>query len=376
MKSYLLLCLLTLPVTGLADDTSQTYHGQPADSTLSADDATGYVDQVVKDWLASQSSSNSPKIGPRDLSKLAAQIKALGMSNLIAAFGKTTPDTAYRMNVPINPQEEIKRSIIEKALSITAGTTDIDALLGLYDTRPLVLSVLMDHPEWDSDPRVTDFISAHLDQLPDAYKQSDIAPTTLLLLAARNPSSSIQTKLDATVADAVGNDGHYPDSHLYINLLTVLSEIPNATIEKHVPDIFTVLAARAKSPLTDVYNDVSPENVFTQLQLANMAINKPTFFADQKTKDAILKLSAAAQDSGFKGARVLIPAAVCGSNTDLIKLAHDAGGSNLSPMDKNLATKYLASINVPPGLDSTNKIISSGTTAGYDPVKCTWTFQN
>src|SRR5258708_340123 len=84
------------------------------------------------------------------------------------------------------------------------GAADIDALLGLYDTRPLVLSVFMDHPEWDSDPRVTDFVSAHLDQLPDAYKQSDIAPTPLLLLAAGNPSSGVQTKLDATVTDAVG----------------------------------------------------------------------------------------------------------------------------------------------------------------------------
>ncbi len=153
-------------------------------------------------------------------------------------------------------------------------------------------------------------------------------------------------------------------------------------IEKHVPEIFTILAARAKSPLTDVYNDVSTENVFTQLQLANMATTKPAVFADQQAKDAILKLAAAAQNAGLQDARVLIPAAACGDKPSLKKLLDlyrnpTSNGTNVSPngaaMEHNLAKKYLATIVCQRDGDKITQVTDHIDQAVYDPAGCIWT---
>jgi hypothetical protein len=358
---------------GIADDSADTYNGQPVDSNLSTDDANAYVDLVVKKWFDSVPSGSIPKIGPQDLIKLATAIRRVGVPDLISAYSHTAPDAAYRMNVELDPQNEIKRAVVEKALSLTATASDIDSLIGLYDTRPLILNVLVDHSEWDSDQRVIDFLVSNLDQINEAYKKSDLAPTRLLQLAARNSAPAVQSKLDAVLTDATQNDGNYPNAHLYLNLISIDTLTPSPTIAKHLPDIFAVLPSRAKSPPSDIYNEISPENVFTQLQLGNMATNKPVLFADQKTRDAILKLASAAEDGGFQGARVLVPAAVCGDKKALVKLVDLYHDSETTEMERNLARKFLETIAYHGAGDKLANVVTQIGTATYDPATCTWT---
>ena len=141
----MILCFLAIAITvGIADEPNSSndeYNGQPVGPALSPEAANGYVDSVVKAWLDSRPAGGSSKIDPEDLIKLATAIKRLGMANLVAAYGQTTPDMLYKVNAAINPQDEIKRAALEKALSLTATVSDIDALLGLYDSRPLILDV-------------------------------------------------------------------------------------------------------------------------------------------------------------------------------------------------------------------------------------------
>jgi hypothetical protein len=384
--SFIILSLLVLAIAaGLAEDTGSSvdqYNGQPVGPALSPDDANGYVDSVVKNWVASKLPNSNSKIGPEDLIKLVTSIKRLGMADLAAAYGQTAPDVLYRVDAAINPQDEIKRAVLEKALSLTATTSDIDALLGLYDSRPLILDVLNDHPDWDADPRVSNFLTTHLDQIQDAYKASDLAPTRLLSLAARNTSPTVQGKLDSLIADATTNDSNYSNSHLYLNLITVYAQVPCPVIAKHLPDIFAILATHAKSSPSDVYNEVSVRDVFLQLQWAlqfgsawkgNMTSASAALFSDQKAKDAILKLAAAAEDSGFNGiasTSVLVPAAACGDKPSLKKLAeicHDSNGAISS-----MAKKYLITINCQSAGDKLPQVIDHIDTATYDPATCTW----
>lgn len=386
----LVLCLWALaPAIGLADDPSSpsdTFNGQPIGPTLAPDDANGYVDSVVKAWLASRPAGGSSKIGPEDLIKLATAIKRIGVTNLVAAYGQTAPDALYKINAAINPQDEIKRAVLEKALRLTATASDIDALLGLYDSRPLILDVFNDDPEWDADIRVSNFLVTHLDQIQDAYKVSDLAPTRLLTLAARNASPAVQSKLDSLIADATANDSNYSNSHLYLNLITVFAQAPSPVIARHLPDIFTVLASRAKSSPSDVYSELSVRDVFLQLQWAlqfgsawkgNITAASAALFADQKAKDAITKLARAAEDSGFNGlapATVLVPAAACGDKAALKKLAdlsHDPNNNTA-----NTAKKYLATIICPRDGDKMNQIIDHITDAVYDSATCAWTISN
>jgi len=369
----------------IADDPgtpADTYNGQPLGPALLTDDANGYVDSVVKAWLASRPDGGSSKIGPEDLIKLTSAIKRIGMANLVAAYGRTAPDVLYKVNAVMNPQDEIKRAVLEKALSLTATASDIDALLGLYDSRPLILDVFNDHPEWDTDPRVSNFLAARLDQIPDAYKASDLAPTRLLILATRNTSSAVQGKLDSLITDATANDSNYSNSHLYLNLITVYAQAPSPVIAKHLPDIFTVLAGRAKNSPSDVYSDASVRDVFLQLQWTllygetwkgNMTSASAALFTDQRSKDAILKLAAAAEDSGFNGlapTAVLVPAAACGDKPSLKKLA-DLGHDPNSAIS-SMAKKYLITINCPSTGDKLTQIIDHIDTATYDPATCTW----
>lgn len=387
---FIILCILALAImSGIADDqdsSADTYNGQPVGPTLSADDANGYVDSVVKAWLASRPAGGSSKIGPEDLIKLTTVIKRIGMANLVAAYGQTAPDVLYKVGAAMNPQDEIKRAVLEKALSLTATTSDIDALLGLYDSRPLILDVLNDHPEWDADPRVSNFLTTRLDQIPDAYKASDLAPTRLLILAARNASPTVQGKLDSLLTDAAGNDSNYSNSHFYLNLITVYAQAASPVIAKHLPDIFTLLASRTKISPSDIYNEVSMRDVFLQLQWAlqygeawkgNMATASPALFSDQKTKDAINKLAEVAEDSGFNGITpitVLIPAAACGSKPALKKLAdlyHDPNSNTA-----NLAKRYLMTILCQRDGDKMSQIVNHIDDAVYDPATCGWTIPN
>lgn len=363
-----------------------THNGQPVGPALSADDANGYIDNVVKTWLSTKSSNSSPKIGPEDLIKLANQIKQLGMANLVAAYGQTAPDVLCKVDVVIIPQDEIKRAVLEKALSLTATASDIDALLGVYDSRPLILDVFNDHPEWDVDPQMSNFLATHLDQIQDAYKASDLAPTRLLTLAARNTSSAVQSKLDSLLTDATTTDSNYSNAHLYLNLIAVYAQAPNPAIAKHLPDIFAILTSRAKSAPSDVYSEVSVRDVFLQLQWAlqfgnawkgNITTASTTLFSDQKTKDAVLKLAGAAQDSGFNGlapTAVLVPAAACGDKPALKKLAdlyHDPNSNTA-----NLAKKYLMTIICQRDGDRMSQIVDHIDDAVYDPATCGWTIPN
>jgi len=374
---------------GMADnpgDPPSTYNGQPIGPALSADDANGYVDSVVKAWLTSRPAGGSSKIGPEDLIKLVTSIKRLGVADLVAAYGQTAPDVLYKVDAAMNPQDEIKRAVLEKTLSITATASDLDALLGLYDSRPLILDVLNDHPEWDSDPRVSNFLITRLDQIPDVYKASDLAPTRLLILAARNTSSAVQGKLDSLITDATANDSNYSNSHLYLNLITVYAQVPSPVITKHLPDIFAILASRAKSTPSDVYSDVSVRDIFLQLQWSlqygeawkgNMTSASAALFTDQRSKDAILKLAAAAEDSGFNGlapTAVLVPAAACGDKPSLKKLADFYHDPNTNTA--NTAKKYLATIICQRDGDKINQIVDHVGDAVYDPTTCAWTIPN
>lgn len=383
----LVLCLWGLATTiNTADDPSDTFHGQSIGPTLTPDDADGYVDSVVKNWLSTRPAGGSSKIDLEDLIKLATVIKRLGMGNLVAAYGQTAPDVLYKVNATMNPQDEIKRAVLEKALSLTATASDIDALLGLYDTRPLILDVFNDHPEWDVDPRVSSFLVTRLDQIPDAYKASDLAPARLQMLAARSAAPAVQSKLDSLITDATANDSNYANSHLYLNLITVFAQVPNPVISKHLPDIFTVLASRAKSSPSDVYSEVSVRDVFLQLQWVlqfgsawkgNMATASVALFADQKTKDAVIKLASAAGDGGFNGlasTAVLVPAAACGDKAALKKLtdlSHDPN-NNIA----NTAKKYLATVICQRDGDKVNQIVDHIDDAVYDSAACAWTIPN
>jgi hypothetical protein len=389
-KLLLILSLSILAMdANIADDLgspTDTYKGQPIGPTLTPDDANGYIDNVVKTWLSTKSPNSSPKIGPEDLIKLASTVKRLGVANLAATYGQTAPDVLCRVNVEMNPQDEIKRSVLEKALSLTATAPDIDTLLGVYDSRPLILDIFNDHPEWDADPRVGNFIVSNLDQINEAYKKSDLAPTRLLTLAARNTSPAVQSKLDSLLTDATTNDSNYPNCHLYLNLITVYAQVSSPVIAKHLSDIFTVLASRAKSTPSDVYKEVSVRDVFLQLQWGiqygnswkgNMATASSALFVDQKSKDAILKLAGAAQDSGFNGlapTAVLVPAAACGDKPELKKLAdlyHDPNSNTA-----NLAKKYLMTIICQRDGDRISQIVDHIDDAVYDPATCAWTIPN
>lgn len=386
MKSlFIILSFLVLAIAaGRADDPvslADQYNGQPVGPALSPDDANGYVDSVVQAWLTSRPAGGSSKIGPEDLIKLAASIRRLGVTDLVAVYGQTAPDVLYKVNAMMNPQDEIKRAVLEKALGLTATTSDIDALLGLYDSHPLILDVLNDHPEWDADPRVSNFLTTRLDQIPDAYKASDLAPTRLLILAARNASPAVQGKLDSLLTDATGNDSNYPNAHFYLNLVTVYAQNPNPVIAKHLPDIFTVLASRAKTTPSDVYQEVSVLDVFIQFEWTlqygtswkgNMAAATAALFSDLKAKDAVLKLASAAGDSGSQGARVLVPAAACGDKKALLKLVDLYHDSSITEMERNLAKKYLETIVCQRAGDKLPLVVTHVETATYDPATCTW----
>jgi len=381
-----ILCLLILGIiVGLADDTGSSadqYNGQPIGPTLPPDDANGYVDSVVKAWLASRPVGGNSKIGPEDLIKLATAIKRIGVTDLVAAYGQTAPDVLYKVDAAMNPQGEIKRAVLEKALSLTATASDIDTLLGLYDSRPLILDVFNDHLEWDADTRVSSFLTTRLDQVPDAYKASDLAPTRLLSLAARNTSPAVQSKLDSLLADATANNSNYPNAHLYLNLIAVFAQAPSPAIAKHLPDIFAILASRAKSSPSDVYSEVSVRDVFLQLQWAlqygeawkgNITTAAAALFADQKTRDAVTKLASAAENSGFNGlapTAVLVPAAACGDKVALKKLAE---ASKQPDNNSAFAKKYLATINWQGTGDKISQIVNHIDDAVYEPTTVTWT---
>src|ERR1700677_3798129 len=140
------------------DSSDDTYNGQPIGTAMTTDDAGAYIDSIVKTWLNSAPSGGTPKFGPEDMARLSGEAKRVGMPNLLAAYGKTAPDTAYHMNVTAVPQNEITRSVIEKAISLIATPSDLDSILSVYDQRPLILAVLNDHPEFDGDSHVTDFL--------------------------------------------------------------------------------------------------------------------------------------------------------------------------------------------------------------------------
>jgi len=375
--------LLLLP--GFADGpavNSDTYNGQPVGSALSSDDAAGYVNQVVKDWMATKSSTSTTKINSSEVSALAVKIQPLGLTNLLAVYRKTAPDTMYRVNALLNQQDEIERVVVENAVSMTATSSDLDAVLGVYASRPLILDALIDHPEWDSDPRVGNFLATSLDQLNDAYKSSNLAPTRLLELAARNPGQDVQSKLDTVIGDAVSNDANYPNAHLYLNLITIQGLIPSPIVAKHLPDIWVVLSKRAKTPPGDIYNEVAVQDAFVQLQWllqygapwkGNMASAAGALFADQKVKDAVLKMAQAVENGG---ARVLVPTAACGDKNALKKLAelsHNGGDPKPSGMDRNFGTKYLETVVCKHEGDKLAEIVNHIDDATYDSASCTWT---
>jgi len=258
--------------------------------------------------------------------------------------------------------------------------------LGLYDAHPLILEVLVEHPEWDSDPRVTDFLVAKMDQISDAYKKSDLAPGYLLTLAARNTSQAVQSKWDSFLTDATTNDSHYPNGHLFVDLVTTYARTGNPVLSRHLSDVFAVLGNRVKSSASDPFNEISSRDFFLQVQWAlqfgtawkgNMTTAAAALFGDQKTKDAVTKLASAAEDSGFNGlapTAVLIPAAACGDKAALKKLAdlsHDSN-SNIA----NSAKKYLATVIYQHDGDQMSQIVDHIDGAIYDPATCIWTIPN
>jgi hypothetical protein len=342
----LILCLTTFTITARADDTPS--------ATLSPDDAVAYIDVVVKKWI--EVNPNHGKIDLQSAGALVADVQRVGVTSLIAAYRITAPDTGYRVNVPLDQKEELKRAVLEKALSATASSSDINTLLAVYDERPLILEVFTDHADWDSNASVTDFLAAHLqhDPIAAAYQKSDLAPLHLLLLAARSHAADVADKFDGLLSDITQNSTSYKNTHLFTHLIAVNGLMPNTIIPKHLPDLLVTLASRAHFPPSDIYNDVQSFTVFSP-QLMDWAIAHPTTFTDPATKDAMLKLVDAASN-GTPNANALIVAAVCGRKEALVQLS-----TTNSPQAK----KYLAAIpNIAAHIDA----------AVYDPAACTWTF--
>jgi len=377
---YLIAFLFLASVLVRADD---QWNGQPVGPNLTPDDASAYVESVLKGWASS--SDGTSKIRPDDMIKLAAAIKPLGVANLLAAYSHTAPDTEYRSNTQVNPEDEAKRAVLEKALSQSATTSDLDALLAVYDSRPLILSVLSDHPEWDNESKVIDFLAAHLDQLADAYKQSDRAPTTLLVLAARSPAASVQSKLDSVISAATQNDANYSNAHLYVDIIYAYAQTASPTIGKHLPDVFTVLANRAKVAPSDIYNEVAVRDVFNKTwwalqfgKLGGLSAASTALFADQKSKDAVTKMADEASNDNYNGmqaALALVPAAACGNKSALkqvVELGQGSGGGP-SSMNAAFAKKYLDTIKCSASGDRLKQITSHIDDATYDSTTCVWT---
>lgn len=365
-----------------AETPADTFNGQSVGPDLSADDANAYVDSVVKAQLSKNGSAGS-KLDMNAASGAISDIKRLGIANLVSSYGQTKGDVLYVVDATLDRSDEMKRGILEKALSQSATSADIDALLGLYDAHPLILEVLVEHPEWDSDPRVTDFLVAKLDQIPDAYKKSDLAPGYLLTLAARNTSTAVQSKWDSFLTDATNNDSHYPNGHLFVELVTTYARTGSPIIAKHLSDIFTVLGNRVKSSTSDPFNEISLRDFFLQVQWAlqfgttwkgNITTAAAALFGDQKTKDTVTKLAGEIENNSYNGiapTAVLVPAAACGDKAALKKLAelaHDPNG-NIA----NMAKKYLTTINCPSASDKLTQVIDHIDAAAYDPALCAWT---
>lgn len=387
MKTYLitiltvcLVGLLTSPATAqnAPNPPQSEYQGHPVGPTMSPDDANSYVDSLVHDWFMLKLPDRNPKINPQDMVQLASGIKRLGVTNLIAVYGQTKSDIAYRMNAEYNPQDEMKRAVLEKALSLSATDGDISNVLALYDKTPLILEVFVDHPEWDSNPHLIDFLVAQLDQVPTAYRQSDLAPTRLFALAARSKDANVSNKFDSFLTDVSQNSTSYPNAHVYLGLTTTYYETSDPVIEKHLPNILETMAERAKPTASDPYTDITAGNVFS-LFMADVAMKKPSLFAAQSTKDAFNKLVDAADDSA--NVKAYIIGATCGNQNALRKLADkynnpDAGVSTapgFAASERNLAKKYLESIDCQLDGDKLKETADHTSLAVYDPVKCTWT---
>jgi hypothetical protein len=395
MKTYLIsilnLCLLafaTSPASAQNEPNSslETDQGRPVGPGSSPDEANGYVDNCIHDWFAQKLPDRSPKINPQEMIQLATGIKRLGVTNLIAVYGQTKPDIAYRMNAEYNPQDEMKRAVLEKALSLSATDGDISNMLALYDKTPLILSVLVDHTEWDSNPHLVDFLITQLDQIPAAYSKSDLAPTRLFELAARNTTPAVVSKFDSFIVDIVQNANNYPNGHVYLGLIATYCEVTNtnqannATIQKHLPDIIAAMVQKAKTETSDPYTDITAGNIFG-LFFANLAIKQPSLFAAQSTKDAINKLVDDADNSDTATANAYIVSAVCGSKSALRKLAdkYNSPEDNASTApgfiasQRNLIKAYLSTINCQLDGDKLKETTDHASLAIYDPVKCTWT---
>jgi hypothetical protein len=375
-----LLGLLTSPATAQNEPNSslETDQGHPVGPGSSLDEANGYVDNCIHDWFAQKLPDRSPKINPQEMIQLASGIKRLGVTNLIAVYGQTKPDIAYRMNAEYNPQDEMKRAVLEKALSLSATDGDISNMLALYDKTPLILEVFVDHPEWDSNPHLIDFLVTQLDQVPTAYRKSDLAPTRLFALAARSKDANVSNKFDSFLTDVTQNSTSYPNAHVYLGLTTTYYETTDPVIEKHLPNILETMAERAKPTASDPYTDITAGNVFS-LFVADVAIKKPSLFAAQSTKDAFNKLVDAADNSA--NVKAYIIAAICGDKDALRKIAdkyndQDTSASTapaFAASERNLAKKYLESIDCQLDGDKFKETTDHASLAVYDPNTCMWT---
>jgi hypothetical protein len=377
-----LIGLLTVSATAQSEPNQslETDQGRPVGPGSSPEEANAYIDNCIHDWLALKLPDRSPKIKPQEMIQLASSIKRLGVTNLIAVYGQTKPDIAYRVNAEYNAQDEMKRAVVGKALSLSATDADISNLLGLYDNHPLILEVFVDHTEWDADPRLVDFLIAQLDQIPAAYARSDLAPTRLFELIARSKDTNVSNKFDSFLTDTTQNPGTYTNAHLYLGLITTYYENSNPTIEKHLPDLLETLAKRTNTEPSDPYTDVSTGTVFGQFFIG-VAMNKPDLFASQLTKDAYNKLVDEADNAGNATAKAYIIGAICGNKNALRKLGdtynnpdtNSSTAPGLAASERNLTKKYLESVDCQLSGDKIQETADHVSLAVYDPVKCTWT---
>ncbi len=358
-----------------------TFNGQSIGPGLSSDDANSYVNSLVKKWLDSKG-EGYPKIDQREVGPMASTVKSLGMANLLACYNQTKGDILYVVNATRDPADEVKRSVLETAMSRTATASDLDAILKTYDAHPLILEVLVDHVDWDSDARVSDFLVAQLDLIPEAYKKSDMAPGYLLTLMARNPSPAVQSKWDSFLNDLTTNDAHYPNGHVYVDLIRTYAQSGNPVIAKHLPDIFTVLGNRIKPTVSDPYTDISTQTLFVQLNAAlrvglawknNSSAAATALFSDEKSREVVLKLAKDSEDSNYNGVTeldVLVPAAACGDKASLKKVADastQSGGASF------LAKSYMTTVVYKGPGDNKSQAVTHIDEAVYDPATAIWT---
>ena len=384
MKTILLilsLLALTLPAV-YADpgDPAATYQGQPVGPNLSPEDAVAYFNQMLDSWFAFQLPNRSPKMDPETVLKFAGTARRLGIANLAAVFSHTAPDSEYKPDAgPFDPKDATKRLIAEKAISMAAEPSDVPALVALYDERPLILEVFADHPAWDTDEHLTDFLATEIPQIKEAYRKSDEAPIYLLELAAESKNPQVQSAFNDLLTDATTNDGDYRNAHLYIGLLEANNASPGSPIAAHLGDIYTVLAHRVKDDPSDVYNDVAPKEIFYLMTVSNPAVTNPLMFANDKIRTAMLKLSAAAQDSNFTDPSALMAAAASGSKPALVKLAEyydgkdDSANGVQDSFFKSQAKAYLATITVLRDGDKLDQVVKHVDDCIYNPATATWT---